>query len=86
MQENLNLIRTGRAVDLLMKTSDRLIDISMAVGFSDPKYFNQYFLRVFGVTPRQIRQEPNWHEAILDYLGQDGLDPDCGRALVEAYL
>jgi xylan 1,4-beta-xylosidase len=86
MQENLNLIRTGHAVSLLMKTDDRLIDIAMAVGFSDPKYFNQYFKRVFGMTPREIRQRPNWREAIQNYFGHEGLDPSYGQSLVETYL
>jgi AraC-like DNA-binding protein len=86
MQENLSLIRTAHAVDLMMTTDDRLIDIAMAVGFSDPKYLNQYFHRIFGVTPHEIRQEPDWRDAILDYFGHDGLDPSYGRALVEAYL
>jgi AraC-like DNA-binding protein len=86
MQENLNLIRTGYAVDLLLKTEDRLIDIAMASGFSDPKYFNQYFRRVFGVTPRQIRQKPNWRQAILSHFGNDGLDPAFASKLLEAYL
>ena len=85
MQENLNLIRTGHAVNLLMKTEDRLIDIAMEAGFSDPKYFNQYFVQVFGMTPRQMRLKPDWRHAIQSHFGNEGLDPEYGRSLVESY-
>jgi xylan 1,4-beta-xylosidase len=86
MQENLNLIRTGHAVNLLMRTDNHLIDIAMESGFSDPKYFNQYFNRIFGMTPSQMRQKPDWRHAIQNYFGHDGLAPAIGRELVEAYL
>ena len=86
MQENLGFIRTGKAVDLLMRTDMKLIEISMAVGFSDPKYFNLYFRKLFGSTPREMKKNPDWREAILKHFRDEGLAPSYGRPFVERYL
>ena len=86
MQENLSFIRTGRAIDLLMKTDLKLIEISMSVGFSDPKYFNQYFHELFGCSPKEMKKDPDWRQAILNHYRQDGLDASYGRPFIDNYL
>ncbi len=85
-QENLNFIRIGHAVDLLMKTDMKLIDISMSVGFSDPKFFNQHFQRLFGATPRELKRRPDWRQAILNHYRNDGLDPSLAEPFIHTYL
>ena len=84
-QENLNFIRTGRAVALMMNSDRTLLDIAVNVGFSDPKYFNRYCRRLFGVTPKQIARKPDTVRAVLSHFGSDGLDPSLGRTLLSRY-
>ena len=86
LQENLGHIRTGRAINLMMKSDRKLLDISMSVGFSDPKYFNRYFHKLFGCSPKEMKKMPDWHNAILSHYRQEGLDPSRGRPFLERYL
>jgi len=85
-QENLNLIRTGNAVVMMLKTEKSLLEISVASGFSDPKYFNQYFKKLFGMTPRQLKRQPDWKQAVLNYFSHEGLDPEYGMTYVKELL
>ena len=68
-QEHLNFIRLHYAIDLMIITDLRLIDISMESGFSDPKYFNKYFQRMFGIKPSEMRKKENWKEIIKNRFG-----------------
>lgn len=52
-QDYLAALRLEAAFSLLNSTSMSLTDISYECGFSDPKYFNHYFHKQFGVYPRQ---------------------------------
>ena len=47
--------RCEKARQLLLMTDFSLLDISIACGFSDVKYFNQGFRKLFGCSPRQYR-------------------------------
>ncbi len=85
-QENLNMIRAGKAVDMMLRSSSSLLEISIASGFSDPKYFNSYFRRLFGMTPRELKRQPDWKGAILKHYKNQGLPPEDGRELLEGYL
>lgn len=69
-QEHLNFIRLHYAIDLMMTTGLRLIDISMESGFSDPKYLNKYFHRLFGIKPSEMRKKENWKEIIKNRFGR----------------
>lgn len=62
-QEYLSRIRSEKARQLLLLTSQSLLDISMSVGFSDPKYFNASFRRLYGCTPKEYRRQ--FHHAPL---------------------
>ena len=68
-QEHLNFIRLHYAIDLMITTGLRLIDISMEAGFSDPKYLNKYFQRLFGIKPSEMRKKENWKEIIKNRFG-----------------
>jgi AraC-like DNA-binding protein len=54
----------------MMTTGLRLIDISMESGFSDPKYLNKYFHRLFGIKPSKMRKKGNWKEIIKNRFGR----------------
>lgn len=55
-QQYVSKIRCERARQLLLLTSDSLLDISIAAGFSDPKYFNRSFYGQYGCTPKEYRK------------------------------
>jgi len=52
-QEYLKGLRLNRAVELIMKSDMKLIDICVASGFSDYRYLNQAFTKKFGCTPKE---------------------------------
>lgn len=56
-QEYLARIRSEKARQLLLLTSLSLLDISMSVGFSDPKYMNAAFRRQYGCSPKEYRKQ-----------------------------
>ncbi len=64
LQENLALIRTNHAIHLMYTTDAKLVDIALDAGFSHLKYFNKYFMRLFGETPRTARTRTDWQQAI----------------------
>ena len=52
----LRSVRLKRAATLLSETSLQVGEIARAVGFSSPRYFSQYFKKMFGVTPSAYGQ------------------------------
>lgn len=56
-QEYLTRVRCEKARQLLLLTDDSLLDISIACGFSDPKYFKKGFQKQYGFTPKQYRSQ-----------------------------
>lgn len=54
--EYLNRLRIDAACDLLMRTDQKLVEIAMAVGFTDQSYLTNVFRRSMGITPLQYRQ------------------------------
>ena len=85
-QENLGLIRTQHAIRLMMNSSMRLIDIALEVGFSDIRYFNKYFKKIFGMTPRQLRMVENWQGIISNDLNMAGEDMTELLKIIRKYL
>jgi len=63
-RENLSMIRTHHAVNLMLTTNRKLVDIAFDAGFSDIKYFNRSFKRLYGETPSRIRKRDNWKDLI----------------------
>lgn len=55
-QEYLTKIRCEKARRLLLTTDLSYIDISISCGFSDPKYFKTGFIKQFGCSPKEYRQ------------------------------
>ncbi len=53
--EYLNFVRVCKAESLLAKTSDSVLEISEAVGFSSASYFNRIFKKYKGCSPRLYR-------------------------------
>ncbi len=52
----LRSVRLKRAATLLAETALPVGDVARAVGFSSPRYFSQYFKKMFGVTPSAYGQ------------------------------
>jgi len=48
---------TAEAKALLQHTDWSVADIAYALGFGYPTYFNNYFKRVTGTTPKSLRKE-----------------------------
>lgn len=55
-QDYLLRIRCENARRLLLLTDSSLLDICIACGFSDPKYFNGGFKKQYGYTPKEFRR------------------------------
>ncbi len=55
-QEYLMKLRCERARSLLLTTDLSLIDISISCGFSDPKYLNKTFKKLYSCMPRDYRK------------------------------
>lgn len=62
-QDYLLKIRCEKARHLLLLTEQSLLDICIASGFSDPKYFNIGFKRQYGCTPKEYRKQ-FYHEEL----------------------
>lgn len=83
-------MRCEKARQLLLLTDFSLLDISIACGFSDLKYFNRGFARQFGCSPRQYRMEleqegvARRQESVQT--AQAFLSPAASRAALETYL
>jgi AraC-like DNA-binding protein len=53
--EFINRQRIERACALLKSSSLSIIEISEAVGYNNLSFFNRYFLRIVGLSPREYR-------------------------------
>lgn len=51
----LNKRRLSRAKQLLEKSTDSVLAVSLRVGFNNVTYFNRLFRETYGVTPSQLR-------------------------------
>lgn len=56
-QSFLNELRLERAIFLLKNTNMKVIEICIESGFSDSKYLSQAFINLFGMTPREFRNQ-----------------------------
>ncbi len=56
-QSYLGKVRCQHARQLLSATDLPLLDISIACGFSDPKYFNRAFLEEYAMRPAEYRKK-----------------------------
>lgn len=56
-REYVNRLRLERAVDLVTNTRMRMIDVYVDCGYSDYRYLNRAFMREFGMTPVQMREQ-----------------------------
>lgn len=50
-------IRVQKAYRMLEETDLNLSEISYAVGFGDPRYFNRSFVKIYGYPPREVRKK-----------------------------
>ncbi|HAE22166.1 MAG TPA: hypothetical protein DCG47_07575 [Spirochaetaceae bacterium] len=53
--EFINRQRIKRACALLKSSGLSIIEIAEAVGYNNLSFFNRYFLRIVGVSPREYR-------------------------------
>lgn len=67
-QEYVNILRFEYAVQLLVQTDKKLVDICMESGFSESKYFNKIFARSYAMSPAQFRKlaRGSWGKAVPD--------------------
>lgn len=57
----IRLLRLKRAsYRLAVNKGERIIDIALDAGFENPESFSRAFKNVFGQTPTQFRQQPEW--------------------------
>lgn len=64
-REYVNRLRLERAVDLVVTTNMRMIDICIDCGYSDYRYLNKAFMQEFNMSPVQVREN-----------GMEGVRPD----------
>jgi AraC-like DNA-binding protein len=89
-QEYLANLRCERARRMLLLTGHTILTISAECGFSDLRYLNQAFLRVYGCTPKQYRKDfekavlPKQQESMLST--QDFLSAPTSLVLLEKHL
>jgi len=57
--EFINRQRVSRACALLKSSGMSIIEIAEAVGYNNLSFFNRYFLRIVGLSPRAYRSSPN---------------------------
>ena len=84
-QDYLMRVRCEQAKELLRASDMSLLDISMDCGFSDPKYFNQGFRKIYGMTPKEYRKTHKnkenttrgQHTDVLVKSGSFLTDEDC---------
>ena len=69
-QDYLGKVRCEHARQLLASTDLSLLEISIACGFSDPKYFNRTFREKSGMLPREYREKNRM--AVPKEIGQKG--------------
>ena len=49
--------RINEAAKLLLNTNDKIVDISVAVGYKNSDYFIRRFIEIKGMTPSQYRRQ-----------------------------
>jgi two-component system response regulator YesN len=54
--EYLNQVRMDKAKELLLQTTMKVSDISIAVGVGSPQYFIYCFKNAYGITPKKMRE------------------------------
>lgn len=55
----LNLYRLQISTDLLQSTDKSIAEIACSCGFGQQSYYNRLFLREYGVTPKEYRENAN---------------------------
>lgn len=65
-QGMLNYIRAAHAAKMLIETDAKVLDVSEACGFSDPKYFYKVFKYWYFCTPKQFREKYFRNENLLN--------------------
>lgn len=55
--EYLTKVRFENAKKLLEETNLKIYDISQMVGYKSPKYFSRIFKEIYGMTPKEFREE-----------------------------
>lgn len=89
-QEYLLRIRCEEAERMLTSTDFSLLDISIACGFSDVKYLNRGFRKLYGYTPREYRRY--YKEKLTENkkqatdTSQEFMTPASGLEQLEKYL
>ncbi|MBO6047992.1 MAG: AraC family transcriptional regulator, partial [Erysipelotrichaceae bacterium] len=53
----LNLYRLKVSTDKLKNSIDSIASIAHGIGFSQQSYYNRLFLREYGITPKEYRQQ-----------------------------
>lgn len=86
-QEYLSRVRCEKARRLLLSTNQTLLDIGIACGFSDPKYFNRDFRRQYGYLPKEYRKlaslQLEKQETELTLSAQEFLSPEESLELLK---
>lgn len=89
-QEYLSRLRVEAAMNMLTTTDLSLTNIAYECGFSDPKYLNQGFQKLLGVSPLQWRKENMRPHLTLHqnsgYTMQRIYSQEESRALLPEYL
>ena len=62
-------VRLKHAAKLLTETEMPVSKISLAVGFNSPRYFSQYFRKMFGMTPSEYGMRTS--HTIVDTIPED---------------
>ncbi len=89
-QEYLSRVRCEKARQMLLLTDRSLLDISIACGFSDPKYFNRSFREFYGIAPKEYRKDfenaplPVQQQSMLTT--QEFLSKEASLVLLNRYL
>lgn len=68
-QSYVNMLRFERAIQLLVQTDRKLVDICLESGFSESKYFNKIFSRDYHMKPKDFRRmaKNSWGSAVPDF-------------------
>jgi len=57
INEHLTSIRMSKAKELIMDYKNKLQEVGLAVGYSDPSYFTKQFKKHVGLTPKEYREQ-----------------------------